>query len=127
MHRAALSPLVLVVAMAALPHGIEAQQVGLGSIAGTVTAAETGAPLPRATVSVLGTPLAAQTDGIHMPNLPQHFGPESVERIRCGDEATFEALFRTFADSLGLSIKTVEAQMGRALKALRSKLLSLRS
>ncbi|HEY8484358.1 MAG TPA: RNA polymerase sigma-70 factor [Longimicrobiales bacterium] len=30
------------------------------------------------------------------------------------------------ADSLGLSIKTVETQMGRALKALRAKLLSFR-
>jgi RNA polymerase sigma-70 factor, ECF subfamily len=35
--------------------------------------------------------------------------------------------YSEIAESLGLSIKTVETQMGRALKALRAKLLSLRS
>src|SRR5437667_550679 len=36
--------------------------VQLGSIAGRVTATETGAPLPRAIVSVVGTRLTAETD-----------------------------------------------------------------
>src|SRR5436309_13725295 len=36
--------------------------VQLGSIAGRVTATETGAPLPRAIVSVTGTRLTAETD-----------------------------------------------------------------
>jgi TonB-linked SusC/RagA family outer membrane protein len=36
--------------------------VQLGSIAGTVTAAEGGTPLPRATVMVVGTRLSAETD-----------------------------------------------------------------
>src|SRR2546429_6729244 len=60
MNRAAVTSLVLAVALAVCPHGAKAQQ---GTIRGTVTAAETGAPLARATVSVLGTPLSALTDG----------------------------------------------------------------
>src|SRR2546429_5940263 len=61
MNRAAVTSLVLAVALAVCPHGAKAQQ---GTIRGTVTAAETGAPLARATVSVLGTPLSAVTDGV---------------------------------------------------------------
>src|SRR5256885_5407965 len=60
MNRAAVTSLVLAVAMAVCPHGTRAQQ---GTIRGTVTAAETGAVLARATVSVVGTPLSALTDG----------------------------------------------------------------
>jgi TonB-linked SusC/RagA family outer membrane protein len=40
----------------------EGPAVQLGSIAGTVTATESGAPLPRAIVSVTGTRLTAETD-----------------------------------------------------------------
>ena len=40
----------------------EGPAVQLGSIAGRVTATETGAPLPRAIVSVTGTRLTAETD-----------------------------------------------------------------
>src|SRR5436853_442172 len=61
MNRAAVTSLVLAVAMAVCPHGTKAQQAR--TIRGTVTAAETGAPLARATVSVVGTPLSALTDG----------------------------------------------------------------
>src|SRR2546421_143865 len=83
MTRAALPSLVLAVALAVCPHGAKAQQ---GTIRGTVTAAETGAPLARATVSVLGTPLSAVTDGVGryaMAGVPA--GPLRVRARMLGD------------------------------------------
>ena len=90
MYRVASFPLVLALAAAAFPHGAAAQRAGdpsesrgprfllamaersrpmpvdpavqLGIIVGTVTAAETGAPLARATVNVVGTHLSAEAD-----------------------------------------------------------------